>query len=201
MESGHSRGYSDRMETLAGLIATYGLIIVAIGAVVEGETVVVVAGFLAHQGLMNPVAVAIAAFVGSWAGDQGFFMLGRRFSGSKFVREQVERPAFTRVIALIEQNPIRFILAFRFLYGLRTVSPIAVGISNVPALTYLLFNTIAAAGWAAIMTGIGYLLGRTFHVSLGELPKIEHKLIAAAIVAVAVFVVVQLIHRRFRRTT
>lgn len=201
MESGCLSGYADGMETLAGYIATYGLIIVAVGAIVEGETVVIVAGFLSHQGLMDPTAVAIAAFVGSWTGDQGWFLIGRRFSGSRFVRKQVERPAFAKVITLIEKNPTRFILAFRFLYGLRTVSPIAVGISNVPALKYLLFNTIAAAGWAVIMTGIGYLLGKTFHVTLGELPKIEHKLIAAAVMAVAIFFVVRLIHRRFRQAT
>jgi membrane protein DedA with SNARE-associated domain len=81
---------------LEDFITTYGLAVVLIGAIVEGETIVVMAGFLCHQGLMDPAGVFIAAFLGSWIGDQGLFVLGRRFADAPFVQRQLKRPLCPR---------------------------------------------------------------------------------------------------------
>jgi membrane protein DedA with SNARE-associated domain len=185
---------------LASFIATYGLVVVLVGAIVEGETIVVMAGFLCHQGVMDPLGVFLAAFVGSWIGDQGLFVLGRRFAGAPFVRRQVARPLFARVLARIEANPTQFILAFRFFYGFRVVSPIAVGVSSIPASRYVVLNTVSAIAWAALMTAIGYALSAVFHVTAGALPAIEHKIVAALAAAVLVFIAVFLLTRRLRRS-
>ncbi len=185
---------------LEDFIATYGLVVVLVGAIVEGETVVVMAGFLCHQGLMSPAGVFLAAFVGSWIGDQGLFLLGRRFSGAPFVRRQLVRPLFAKVLARIEEKPTQFILAFRFLYGFRVVSPIAVGVSNIPAARYVALNTISALAWAALMTAIGYALSAVFHVTAGSLPAIEHKIIAALAAAILVFATIYILTQRVRRS-
>ena len=52
------------MDILKSLLAEYGLWIVLLGTFFEGETVVIVAGFAAHQGLFNPLTVALLAFCG-----------------------------------------------------------------------------------------------------------------------------------------
>jgi membrane protein DedA with SNARE-associated domain len=52
------------------------------------------------------------------------------------------------------------------LYGLRTISPIAVGTSDIPTAKFVLLNGIAAAFWACLFTGIGFGLGdRIKHLS------------------------------------
>jgi membrane protein DedA with SNARE-associated domain len=67
----------------------------------------------------------------------------------------------------LERHPTAFILGFRFLYGLRTVSPVAVGTSEVSQARFLALNALAATLWAALFTAIGYgiggPLGRYFH--------------------------------------
>jgi membrane protein DedA with SNARE-associated domain len=187
------------MPAVESFIANYGLIVIFFGAILEGETVVVMAGFLSNNGPLNPVGVMIAAFLGSMAGDQGIFIIGRHFSGTEFVRKQTARPLFATLLSHIEKNPNLFILSFRFLYGLRTVSPLAVGVSQVPAPRFFLLNTISAAVWAMLMTGIGYLLSRVLHVTLDGLPKIEHKVMAAFAVAVIAVVCMHFVSRTFRR--
>jgi membrane protein DedA with SNARE-associated domain len=189
------------MSGLAGFIATYGLLVVLVGAIVEGETVVVMAGFLCHQGVMEPGSVFLAAFLGAWIGDQGLFVLGRRFADAPFVQGQIKRPLFAKVLARIEENPTEFILAFRFFYGFRVVSPIAVGISSIATLRYVVLNTLSAMIWAALMTAIGYALSAIFHVTAGSLPGIEHKIVAALAAAIIVFIAIALLTRRLRRST
>lgn len=62
---------------LAALIGTYGYWAVALGCLLEGETVLLLAGFAAHRGYLQwPVVVAVAAAAG-FAGDMAFFLLGR----------------------------------------------------------------------------------------------------------------------------
>jgi membrane protein DedA with SNARE-associated domain len=40
------------------------------------------------------------------------------------------------------------ILIFRFLYGLRAVTPFVIGMSTVPTRTFVLLNAIGALVWA-----------------------------------------------------
>lgn len=184
------------MAHLESIIVEYGVLFVFFGTLLEGETVVILAGFLSHQGLLNPFAVAAAAFLGSLINDQGLFFIGRFFADSAYVRKQKERPVFTKAFAMIERNSTQFILAFRFLYGLRTVSPLALGVSNVSTPRYVVLNTIAAAVWAPVITGIGYALGMALHGAIGDLPRIEHKIGAGIGIAVLSALVIHLIARR-----
>ncbi|MGH6976912.1 MAG: DedA family protein, partial [Stellaceae bacterium] len=45
----------------------------------EGETFVLFAAFAAAEGLLNAPLLMVAAGLGSFAGDQCYFWLGRRF--------------------------------------------------------------------------------------------------------------------------
>ncbi len=151
--------------SVEGLIAQYGLLAVFLGAGIEGETAVIAGGVLAHQGLVSPIGAGVAAAAGSFAADQGFFQIGRHFREHRLVRGLRERPTYARAIRLFERYPRGFIVAYRFLYGLRTVSPIAIGTSAIAWKQFMLVNLAAAAVWATLFTIIGYWFGDV----LGEL--------------------------------
>ncbi|AGH48212.1 hypothetical protein G432_02420 [Sphingomonas sp. MM-1] len=170
--------------TVEALIARYGLLAIFIGAGVEGETVVVTGGLLAHQGLLPLPGAMIAAALGSCLADQLFFAAGRRFRDRPRVRRLIARPAFARAFAMFERHPLAFVFGFRFLYGLRTVSPIAIGTSRLPARTFLLMNAIAAAIWGVVFTGIGYAFGQGIERLFGRLRTAEHVIAAVAGVAI-----------------
>jgi membrane protein DedA with SNARE-associated domain len=189
------------MALLEGFIASYGVLVVFIGAAVEGETMVVLAGFLAHQGVLDVRAVAIAAFEGSFLGDETLFWVGRRFSRSRFVERQRRRPVFAVALARVEAHPVAFILAFRFLYGLRTVAPLAIGASAVSARLFVALNAVSAAVWAVLITAVGWTFGRTAELALGRMDAVEHKLLAGFAAGVVVSVAVYLIVRRLHRHT
>lgn len=180
------------MEILKTLLAEYGLWIVFVGTFFEGETVVVVAGFAAHQGLFNPLTVALLAFCGSFAGDQFWFFMARNFRTHRYVTKLSARPTFQRALRILEKHPTKFILSFRFVYGIRNVSPIAIGLSDIPALRFLMLNAIAAAVWAAAFTAIGYVFANTLEMVLGELHKAEHFVLVITGIAVFVYLLYRL---------
>lgn len=172
------------------LIARYGLAAILVGAGVEGETVVVAGGLVAHRGLLPLWGVAVAAMIGSFLADQLFFAIGRYLRGSAWVRKVSAKPTFAAALGALERHPTRFILAFRFIYGLRTISPIAIGTTRVHTRKFVILNAISAVVWGAVFSGIGYLFGNAVERAFGRLTS-THLLIYAGVVLVGGFVMVQ----------
>jgi len=172
--------------SIESLITEYGLAAIFLGAGFEGETSVVTGGLLAHEAMLPLVGTGIAAATGSFAADQLFFFIGRRYRDTDRIRRMTAKPAFAKALGTLDRHPTAFILGFRFLYGLRTISPIAIGTSHVPTRTFVLLNAISAIVWAALFTGIGYLFGDQVLALLGG-----NKLVGIAIligVVAAIFV-------------
>jgi membrane protein DedA with SNARE-associated domain len=157
------------MPTIESILTDYGLLAVVIWTFIEGETCVIVAGFLSHQGYFSPYLLAVAAFSGTFAGDQVWFYLGRRHSNLKIVQKVTEFQSFAKVIRLIEAHPIKFILSFRFIYGIRNIAPVALGLSRVSALKYFILNGIAAIIWAITFTIVGYMFGEAAERMIGRI--------------------------------
>lgn len=169
--------------TIELLIARYGLVALFLGAGIEGEACVITGGVFAHRGMLSLPAVMAAAALGSFAADQLLFLLGRRYRNLRWVRRLHQKPAFARAIRLIERYPSGFIFVFRFLYGLRTVSPVAIGTTRVAARRFLFINGLAAIVWAVAFTSVGYAFGHALEMMLGRLLTSAHIAIAVTVIA------------------
>jgi membrane protein DedA with SNARE-associated domain len=168
---------------LQQLIADYGYYAVFIGSLLEGETVLVMAGFAAHRGYLDLPWVMACAGAGGFLGDQFYFYLGR-WHGS-FVRRRVpslEQHA-QRVNRLLMRYDMLVIVLIRFIYGLRIVGPAILGMSKVAAWRFAAFNFIGAVLWAALVGGAGYLFGQGLEAALPELRHYE--LLVLAVMALA----------------
>ena len=177
--------------TIETLIAHYGFAAIFIGAGVEGETSVIAGGVLAHRGFLPWWVAGVAAATGSFVADQLFFAAGRYFRDNPRVRRMEQRPAFAKALVMLEHHPVLFVMGFRFLYGLRTISPMAVGTSQVPARTFFLLNGLAAAIWGALFTGIGYGFGGGIERLFGNKLSAGHLLPIATLVVVVLLGIAQ----------
>lgn len=176
--------------TIEAIVAKYGLVALFLGAGLEGETVVVAGGLLSHRGLFPLAGTMIAAALGSFAADQIWFFVGRRFHDHRIVRCAYDKPAFAKAIDFFHRHPIGFIFAFRFIYGFRTVSPIAIGTTNVATRTFVTVNFVSAVVWGIAFSTIGYLAGHSFERLMGRLQPDTHTLLlilGAVILAASVF--------------
>lgn len=179
---------------IEALLAHYGVAAVFVGAMAEGESFVLAGGVLAHRGLVSPAAVALAAFLGSTAADQLCFLLGRRARDTRLVRRARALPAFDKALGFIERYPNAYIIAFRYLYGLRIVSPVAIGVSRIAAGRFVILNLISAAVWAVLFTGLGYVFGKAVDRALARFHLQHPALIVLGLLALAIGVAA-LVHR------
>jgi membrane protein DedA with SNARE-associated domain len=175
---------------LEPLIIRYGLIAILLGAGIEGEAVVVTGGVLAHRGLVPLWPACLCAAIGSCAVDQAWFALARRFRDNRWVARARAKAAFAKALRLLERHPTAFILGFRFIYGIRTVSPIAIGTSHVPARKFVPLNMLAAAVWGPAFTLIGYWFGAAIDPLLDRMLGKAHvvMLVIAAMLAAALLI-------------
>ena len=159
--------------TLTQLVADYGYLAVFAGALFEGETVLLLAGFAAHQGYLSFPWIVLIAFCGGTLGDQLWFFMGRRYGAALLKRFPQLTPATQQVNRLMLRFQVGVIIGVRFMYGLRIAGPIALGMSDVPAWRFILFNLIGAALWALLVGGAGYLFGQTLHWLFADIRRYE----------------------------
>lgn len=165
--------------SLESIIQTHGYWVLLFGTFLEGETILVLGGFLAHRGYLDLQWVIAAACIGTLAGDQMFFFIGR-IKGSSFLdKKPLWKPGIEKVHKLLERYQLLLILGFRFLYGLRTVTPFVIGMSRVKTERFVILNIIGALIWAVVIGTGGYLFGTVFEAFLGDIRHIETYLIIA----------------------
>ena len=164
------------------IVTHYGYIAVVLGTFLEGETILIIAGFLAHRGYLELPYVISAAFIGTLIGDQLYFYIGR-IKGKQFIEKRPHWQARTqRVFKLLDKHQTVLILGFRFLYGIRTVTPFVLGSAGISPVRYLFLNICGAAVWAITLGVAGYYFGHALELLIDEIILYEKWVIAGLLI-------------------
>lgn len=163
----------------------------------EGETFVLFAGFAAAQGLLLWPVLLIAAWLGSFAGDQCYFWIGRHFGMRLLARQPRWQERVDGAMGWLKRYDAGFILSFRFIYGVRNFSSFALGISGISWRRFLALNFLAAFLWAAVFVGSGYFCGRALERMLGDIAD-NFSMMALAVFLVGI-IAAAVIHQWRRR--
>lgn len=168
------------MEEIARLIHEYGYLFYGLTfawTFVEGETFVIFAGALAVAGLggattpppINIYWLIVAAWIGSFSGDQLYFFLGRRFGKRILHRFPRIQGGVQLAIDLLHRYHTIFILTYRYMYGVRNFASLGMGMSELSWPRFASLNIIAAFMWANSFAWGGYALGYFAASALGEI--------------------------------
>lgn len=141
------------------LISHYGYAALVIGSMAEGETITLLGGVAAHQGLLKFPLVVISVALGGMIGDQLLYLLGRRFGGKLLKRFSHHQARIRKAQRMIQRRPYLFVIGTRFMYGFRVIGPLLIGASRLPPKVFLPLNVLGALVWALIFTTLGYLGG------------------------------------------
>ena len=131
----------------------------AVWAFFEGETFVLLAAAAGRAtGLIDPWILGGCVWIGSFAGDQLWFTLGRRFGTGIVRRIPGAERRLDQALRVLDRYGILFILTFRFVYGIRNVSSAACGVAGMNWGRFAFWNFIAAGIWAASFVAGGWYL-------------------------------------------
>ncbi len=174
------------------LIAEYGALVYAatfLWTFFEGETFVIFAGAAAQQEKIAFLPLLLAAWFGSFCGDQLWFWLGRTYGVRLLARKPAWKPGVARAMGWLERYDTWFILTFRFIYGVRNFASFAMGLARIDPLRFAALNFFAAFVWAILFAGGGYLFGHALETAFGELAAhFQFAMLGAFVAAIAILV-------------
>ncbi len=132
------------------LMKEYGYIILFAWSVLEGESGLVMAGLLCSTGDMNlPLAIFVAG-LGGFVGDQIYFYIGRYNKTYVHTTFKSQRRKFAFAHLLLKKYGWPIIFAQRYMYGMRTVIPISIGLTRYDGKSFAIINFISAIFWASL---------------------------------------------------
>jgi membrane protein DedA with SNARE-associated domain len=185
-------------ELLSELIRNYGYLAILIGTFLEGETILLLGGLAAHMGFLELPWVMAAALTGSFTGDQLYYYLGRRYGPRIIARRLSWKESAAKVYRHLRRHQNLLILSFRFFYGLRNVTPFAVGAARISRSRFFILNLIGAVVWAIAFASVGYLSGEAFRLILDDFKRYQLYVLLGLLVAGILFWLIMLIRRRQR---
>lgn len=140
-------------------IADWGYLILFCWSILEGELGLIFAGIASHTGHMNVLLAIFVAGLGGFVGDQIYFYIGR-FNKSyiqKKFKKQRRKLALAHLLLQRYGWPIIFLQ--RYMYGMRTIIPMSIGLTRYSALKFAFINLISAWMWATITIVAAWFFG------------------------------------------
>jgi len=132
------------------LMKEHGYVILFAWSILEGEMGLIMAGLLSHTGDMwLPIAIFVAG-LGGFTGDQIYFYIGRYNKSYVHKKFKGQRRKFALAHILLKKYGWPIIFAQRYMYGMRTIIPISIGLTGYSAKMYAFINLLSAWLWAAL---------------------------------------------------
>jgi len=154
-------------------LQVHGYWVLFIGTFLEGEAILIFAGFLASQGHLSIYGVILSAFAGSFLGDQFYFHLGR-IKGAYLLKlfTSIARK-FRKALRLIERYGSFVAFVSRYTYGFRILLPVILGMTSFSSRRFLLLNLASALSWSIIFSMGGFLFGKGASLFVDDLERYE----------------------------
>lgn len=170
------------------LLKKYGLWAVFFGTMIEGDLTLLFAGVLARAGLFSFEEAFAVGLAGGFAGDSLSYLVGVRFRGRAgslgfFVRA---RP---RIEKLMRRFGVLSVFIVKYVYGLRTASPIFWGLAHFGYLRFALLTLASCGAWVGVLVGLGFTFATGVEKLIGDLYRVQIILLVAVIIVATVYVI------------
>ena len=136
-----------------------------VGLVVPGETVMLLGGAVAGQGVIDVYLLIGIAWFAAWLGDTTSFFVGRRL-GREFVLQHGPRfgighARFERVEDYFSRHGGKTIFVGRFVSLVRAFAPFIAGSSGMRYRAFVPYSILGTGLWASAHILVGYFFSRS----------------------------------------
>lgn len=149
------------MEDTFSNLATYGYIGLFLYSFGGGFVALVGAGVLSFMGKMDLTLVIAIAFIANAIGDIMLFYMARYQKSMMMEGLKQHRRKLALAHIMMKKNGNWIILIQKFVYGIKTLIPIAIGLTKYDFKKFAILNVLSSAVWA-LAFGLGsYYSGST----------------------------------------
>jgi len=181
-------------------VAEYGYSVVFLGVFLEsfglptpGESLMIAGSILASRGKLDIFTVAFVCWFAAVMGDNIGYLIGRKGGRVLVLRYgpkvRIKHEHIHYVEAFFDRHGGAVVLFARFVVVLRQLNGIVAGTMGMNWWHFLAYNSLGAALWVGLWTGLAYWFGKRFREVLHWVSTLEPVLVAVAIVAAAVLLV------------
>lgn len=142
------------MEDAFTNLETYGYIGLFLYSLGGGFVALVAAGVLSYMGKMDLTTVILIAFIANAIGDVLLFYMARYQKSMMIQSLKKQRRKLALAHVMMKKNGSWIILIQKFVYGIKTLIPIAIGLTKYDFKKFAILNTLSAAVWALVF-GLG----------------------------------------------
>jgi len=155
------------------LIIQFGYPALFLGCLLEGESVLIAAGFLARSGYLDLNLVMLVALAGTYTADVALYFLGRKKGMGIISKFSVAKTYYPKVKTLFDRYGIWAIFITRYLYGFRLATAASLGLMKMRKRKYLPFNFLSCMIWAILIGSLGYMFGASLEALIGQIKHYE----------------------------
>ena len=176
-------------KTLIETFGTLGLFLIVfaesgllVGFFLPGDSLLITAGLLASQGVLNFPVILVGCFVAAVVGDQVGYAFGVRVGPALFRRPNsrfFKRSHLERAQRYFEEQGPKTVVLARFVPIVRTFTPVLAGVGQMRYRQFVIYNVVGGLLWAVGLTTGGYTLGE----AVPDIDKYIVPLVALILVA------------------
>jgi membrane protein DedA with SNARE-associated domain len=155
------------------LIIHFGYPALFLGCLLEGESVLIAAGFLARSGYLDLNLVMLFALAGTYTADVTIYFLGRKKGERIISKFPVAKTYYPKVKTLFDKYGIWAIFITRYLYGFRLAAAASLGLMRMRKRKYLPFDFLSCMIWAILIGSLGYMFGASLEALIGQIKHYE----------------------------
>lgn len=147
------------MEDILSSLTTYGYIVLFLYSFGGGMLAIIAAGVLSFAGKMDLTTSIIVASCANIIGSSFLFYMGRYNKKGMMVYIKAHRRKLALSHILMKKYGDKIIFIQKFIYGLKTLVPLTIGITKYPQMKFYILNSISSIIWALLL-GVGsYMMG------------------------------------------
>lgn len=149
------------MQDILNSLSTYGYIILFLYSLGGGMVALIAAGALSYSGQMDLSISILVAFVANALGDSLLFYLSRYNKSQMMPYLKKHRRKLALSHLMMKKQGDKIIFFQKFIYGIKTLIPIAIGFTKYSVVKFNILNIISAALWSLVVGIVSYKAGET----------------------------------------
>ena len=186
---------------VTGLLLAHGYLVIFLGAALDnfglpasGDVVMFAGGFFANGGQAAlPVVMLLA---GASVSDNAVYWVGRvggrpvltRIFKVRLLSFLLDAKTLGKVERYFEKHGRKTVLVGRFGPGLRSMTPLFAGVSQMKYHHFLPYSLLAATAWAITTATVGYIFGEYWNELLAVARSVGYTFVVVVVLFVALYI-------------